>query len=172
MKNFLYVLLIVGSFLSLFIGVFWNHFFPRTISLDRPVNLISLKNESLILSKNSGVDSIIFSGYSNCYTICAKTLPLLEKIATEHPTEALQVIFLELKKNSPQSGRLVPEQFPTVKWVSVNSEQERQLLSDLGLESYSTDHHSAVVLLHKKRANYLELVENFTESKYNDWSKK
>lgn len=170
MKQFLLILILVGIISGLFLGTITQSLFKIRVKLEEPIQLTTVEEEILELGQNSKVDSILFTGYNNCYTVCAKTLPILQKIAKNHSLGNLQVIFIELPNGDGQSAFLASNQFPNVKWVRLPPEQKSKLLKIIHLESYQKSHHSNLVLLHKSGSEEIEFLENFSETKFEEWN--
>lgn len=123
-----------------------------------------------MFGKQSEKDTILFTGYRNCSTVCANTLPILQKLAKQNQNARLQVIFIELTGSEEKKKFLEPKFFPDIKWVKVKAEQEPILLSLLQLDRFERDHHSSRVVLHRGGSDIIQVVDHFSESKYNDWS--
>jgi cytochrome oxidase Cu insertion factor (SCO1/SenC/PrrC family) len=173
MKNLIFLFLLLSCFSTLLLGTFWNQFYPAHVSLKESISLHTIDGEEVLLGLGTIRDTVLFSGYRNCPTVCANALPILQKIASVHADRPLQVVFLDLTGDqNARESILRPEHFPNIKWVRMEETFAKHLLSKIHLERASADHHSSRVLLQRRGSDQFEIMENFSERLFLDWSEK
>jgi hypothetical protein len=149
-KNFIFIALIFVIVAGVFLGPWILSFHPRSTSFDTPITFQTEAGETLTIAKQNTYDSIFFCGYRNCGTVCSRALPILERIAEQNDSQSLHVYFLDLTKTKENPGNFLnPESFPHIRWISLPASQAKVVLSHLGLEAWSPDHHSGRLLFHR-----------------------
>ncbi len=171
MKNFIFIFLLSLCVIGLFIGVIWTTFRPVKIQLKDDIYLVDVRGQSLTISKENHFDTLIFSGYRNCASVCSRTLPILESMAKDPNLKETQIVFLDLTDAQAKVEILTPKQFPHIRWIYPPKSKLRETLSLLGLDRSDTNHHSARLLIHKRHSDTLTWREKIDSDFPKEWAK-
>ncbi|WP_411823754.1 hypothetical protein [Leptospira sp. 'Mane'] len=170
-KNIIFVFIILICFGLLAGSAFFIN--SRTIRLDpeEGIRIPDRSGENVLITKGDDFSTFVFSGFTNCPTICANSLPWLEKIASESPQNKVKVIFLDLGElGNSDSGKMVFP-FPHIRRVSLDKRESRQILEKLKLNRSNTNHHSSRLLIHREFSDQIEWVDRVDSRFYANWAK-
>ncbi len=115
-------------------------------------------------------DTLVFSGFLDCPTVCATSLPWLEKLGEAADSNSLRLVFLDLSGDfGDEKEEIHRMRFPHVVRIVVPPSNQREILSQLGLDRFEKSHHSARLFIHERKSDKITWQNRVGEKFYKDW---
>ncbi|BDA77588.1 hypothetical protein LPTSP3_g05180 [Leptospira kobayashii] len=128
--------------------------------------------EKVRITEEDDFSTLVFSGFLDCQTVCATSLPWLEKIVSETQPNKVKVIFLDLSETENPSGLATfSTRFPHIQRVKPDAKERHSVLEKLRLVRSNTNHHSSRLFIHRAGSSEAEWVDRVDSRFYTNWPK-
>ncbi len=142
------------------------------MNLEEGIEIPNGIGETVSISRKDDFSTLVFSGFLDCPTVCATSLPWLEKIVSESPPNQTKVVFLDLSETENPSGLAkLSARFPHIQRVKPDAKERHSVLEKLRLVRSNTNHHSSRLFIHRAGSSEMEWVDRVDSLFYANWSK-